>query len=317
MKRLWMLGLPLCLMCFSCDSNAELLEQSGEDVQSVSVTIEEIMNEEVVSRLLPTADNLSVGLWQDNDTLGVFPSVGGQVEFPILKEDVGKTTAHFNGGGWALKGGYSYSTYYPYNYYNRDSKSVPVSYLGQKQNGNGSLEHLQRHLFYASSPVQVKDGALSFNLMNIGVIQQLTLTMPVAKKWSSVTVYTKTEVFPVKSTINLQEEELPQTVLSYSDRVSIKLENVSTSNPNEDIVVYMVFPFTSDDNEDPLKVMVRDSEGYAYVADVKKSNGSDAYASFKKNTYQRRKASPVLQEGMNSGISAWEQSEEDFGGTLN
>lgn len=40
--------------------------------------------------------------WADNDTVGIFPSEGVQVYFPMVS-GAGTQTATFTGGGWALK----------------------------------------------------------------------------------------------------------------------------------------------------------------------------------------------------------------------
>ena len=315
MKKILRVGFSFFLFLFvSCDSNETLLESQETNVEHVSVVLEDLKYEDASSRLA-LSENMTEYLWQDKDTLGIFPNVGGQVEFPITGEDVGKKFANFTGGGWALRGGYFYSAYYPYNFYNRNSRVIPISYLGQVQKGNDNRNHLRQYMYFASAPVQVANGVLAFNLQHAGVVQRLTLTMPVAKNWSSVSVYSDTEVFPVKSTLNLQETGGPQTAISYSDRISIELNDVKTTQANQNIVVWLVFPVTTASTH-PLKVMVRDSEGYAYVANVTKNDGTQALASFNKGTIQLRKASPTLQSGMNSGISGWEDSDEDYGGTL-
>ena len=62
--------------------------------------------------------------WAKNDTIGIFPSKGGQVEFPI-EEGTGSKQALFDGGDWALKAGRAYAAYYPFNRWNtfRDSNN--------------------------------------------------------------------------------------------------------------------------------------------------------------------------------------------------
>ena len=59
--------------------------------------------------------------WAANDTVGVFPNEGIQTCFPMIS-GVGTKNATFDGGGWALRSNYSYSAYYPFNFYNRNKQ---------------------------------------------------------------------------------------------------------------------------------------------------------------------------------------------------
>jgi len=88
--------------------------------------------------------------WSFGDVMGVFPNEGAQVDFPIKEEFVGKNSAEFDGGGWALKTGYTYAVYFPYDYYNRDKTAIPMNYMGQTQKKANDFSHLKDFNFFAS-----------------------------------------------------------------------------------------------------------------------------------------------------------------------
>ena len=88
--------------------------------------------------------------WAPCDTLGIYPVGGNQVDFPI-SDGIGTNTAVFDGGSWALRSSYTYAGYYPYsaNNYHKPQNAIPVSYKGQKQNGNNNLSGLGAYDFMA------------------------------------------------------------------------------------------------------------------------------------------------------------------------
>ena len=65
------------------------------------------------SRTSITMGNNSIELpiWAKGDTIGIFPSAGGdQLSFPII-DGIGTNTCVFTGGGWALKPSTASTTY--------------------------------------------------------------------------------------------------------------------------------------------------------------------------------------------------------------
>lgn len=275
----------------------------GEEIMEVSIDIKEIEQDGMESRLAFESSSIKY-LWELGDTLGVFPNVGGQVEFPIKSNSVGTTYAKFDGGGWALRSNYSYSAYYPYNFYNRNAKAVQVSYLGQVQDGNNSVAHMGDYIFLAAAPSTAKDGALDFSLGHLANIIQITLTMPVAATYTSLSVYTDSEIFPVNVTYNLHSSDLKQTNVKYANHLSMGLKNITTTTANQVVTVWMVFPVVSDKSK-ALKVVVTDANGRLYAANVYTSTNNVATVNFNRNKARTLKASPVLTDGSISTVEGW------------
>ena len=315
MKKGLLLGIPLlCLSLYSCVSNEETSSPLGEDVKTISITIADMEEETPYSRMNVVLEDKMKYKWEAYDTIGIFPSKGGQVEFPIESEG-GETSAKFDGGGWGLKTNYTYSAYYPFNFYNRQVTAVPLSYVGQKQNGTNELarRHLSNYAVMATPPVTVEDAALKFTLNHVGSIIILHLTMPEAATYTSAVLYTDSKVIPVMKTINLTDEQLTQTPTKMSDRLTIDLENVTTQTANQEIALWIAFPAVSESTHN-LKVVVYDKYGIAYSADVyKKDKVTLSNVVFNKNTYYNRYASPVLTEGFNFGLKKWDQGSKTQG----
>lgn len=316
MKYARLLGIPALMFVFCSCSVKDTIEQTdNEYVEEVFIKIEPMEKEESSSRVVPekVGNQLSYP-WELNDTLGIFPTKGGQVEFVISEEFAGKISATFDGGGWGLKNNYTYSAYYPFNFYNRDSKAIPFSYIGQVQKGNNDRSHLRNYYVSTSSPTTVENNKLYFNLVHVGSILNLKLIMEDPNTYSSVTVFTEGKVIPVKKTVDLQDNDNPQTIIEYSDRVSIGLENIQTTSVNDTIHVWMAFPSMTESTY-PLKVVVYDSQNFPYTANITRLDGTPAYASFSKHRWQERKAHPVLKPGFNLNVGGWGSDDEDHGGS--
>lgn len=307
------IGLALLVILSSCSAEKESSEMY-QDVKQISVQIEEMVPEGSESRVLRNDEGKFV--WEKNDTLGIFPNVGGQVEFPIDAKFVGTSRAEFDGGGWALRNNYTYSAYCPFNFYNRNAQSIPVSYVVQTQNGNNSKSHLSDKIFMASPPVDVVDGGLTFQMKHLCTLTELTLTLPVVATYTSVDIYTSDEILPVEVAFNLKSAELTQTNIEYSNHYTVKLNNVKTTTKNEDVTVWFATPVVVDADK-TLKAVVKDSQGYVYVADIITSSGNIATVNFKRANKRTLKASPILTDGFQGGIEDWVNDGQDYGGIAN
>lgn len=300
----------------SCNSTGTIAEWEEDAVKNICISIEPTNYEDGFSRVETSVTTKVDFAWEANDTIGIFPEVGGQVEFPITGSGIGTSSAKFTGGGWALRMNHWYYAYYPFNHSNRKVTSVPFSYLGQEQDGaiTDTWEHLSHYIFLAAPPAQTASGNVDFKLKHRGNVLTATLTLPKATTYKAMTVYADAAVFPVRKCFDLTKEEITETVLEYSDHLTLKLKNVTTSKKNEVVVLSIVMPSCSAGTY-PLKVAVYDKNGYAYTGNFTKANGDAAYVSFTAGSAQNRKASLQLQEGFNTGIEDWITSEK-IEGTL-
>ena len=186
--------------------------------------------------------------WDEDDVIGIFPDKGDQVSF-AMDEGAGTQTATFSGGGWALKSSAKYAAYYPHVYENRDLTAIPVSYVGQTQNGNGTTDHIGAYDFMAAGVSTPENGAVAFDMQHLGALVQLTITVPEPSTLTKVVLSSSTE-FTETGTIDLTANTPTINADTQSNTFEIALNNVTTAETNENVVVYfMVAPIDLTDNE--------------------------------------------------------------------
>lgn len=180
----------LVMLAFSaCSTDIEEDIQIGKPVEKVLITADDLACS-WESRTIFDIDETGNAIfkWVENDTLGIFPSTGGfQVAFPlenISESDAG--SALFTGGGWALIEGVNYFSYYPFAYDNRSPKSIPVTYAGQKQSTDNSLEHIGAYDYMYTQGAGATDGQVNFNFHHLGVLLELRVTLPVDETLTAV-----------------------------------------------------------------------------------------------------------------------------------
>lgn len=186
--------------------------------------------------------------WDEDDVIGIFPDKGDQVSF-AMEQGAGTQTAIFSGGGWALKSSAKYAAYYPHVYENRDVTKIPVSYVGQTQNGNANTDHIGAYDFMAASVTTPSNGAVAFDMQHLGALVQLTVTVPEPSTLTKV-VLTSTTEFTQTGTIDLTAEIPAITAVTQSNTLDITLNNVTTTEANEKVIVYfMMAPVDLTDSE--------------------------------------------------------------------
>ena len=135
----------------SCTNQDE--SPNNEYINTVHVFVDDfVVDEKTTStRTSYTIDNTGFHFqWSEGDALGIYPIGGDQVKFPISSGD-GSASASFDGGAWKLRSGYQYAAYYPFSVenYKNSQTEIPVSYIGQTQDGNGTTSHLSTYDYLA------------------------------------------------------------------------------------------------------------------------------------------------------------------------
>ena len=196
--------------------------------------------------------------WGEDDVIGIFPDKGDQVSF-AMDEGAGTQTATFSGGGWALKSSAKYAAYYPHVYENRDLTKIPVSYVGQTQNGNGNTDHIGAYDFMAAGVSTPENGAVAFDMQHLGALVQLTITVPEPSTLTKVVLTSSTE-FTETGTIDLTADIPAITADTQSNTFEIALNNIATTEANENVTVYfMLAPVDLSDSELTVTVHFADA----------------------------------------------------------
>lgn len=179
--------------------------------------------------------------WQLGDTLGIYPIGGDQVAFPI-SEGEGTSTAHFNGGSWALRSTYQYAAYYPFDRHNVfvQEDRLAFDYNGQVQDGDGSLTHLGAYDFLAAGAADSdEEGAVDLTLNHLGCFVRMQLTIPEANTLKTVRVASNDVPFVMKGIVDLTSATPVLTPVSTSTYTEIKLDNVAVE-ADETVTIYMM-----------------------------------------------------------------------------
>ena len=232
----------LVLITIAACAELEVLENAQssnyELLQELSITGKDFIFDGETRSTVTIGGNGASFTWDEDDVIGIFPDKGDQVSFAMDK-GAGTQIATFSGGGWALKSSAKYAAYYPHVYENRDLTAIPVSYVGQTQNGNGNTDHIGAYDFMAAGVSTPENGAVAFDMQHLGALVQLTITVPEPSTLTKVVLTSSTE-FTETGTIDLTADTPAITEDKQSSTFEITLNDVVTTEANENVIVYFM-----------------------------------------------------------------------------
>lgn len=241
-----LLALILLLSMGACSSEEILSDEptvgTETEITEIVATIDELQYEDANTRTAVTMGEFNSNsidlVWAEKDTIGIYPTEGDQLSFPIV-EGVGTSRCTFNGGGWALKSSTSYKAYSPFNrsYYYRKSNELPVSMLGQKQVGNGNSEHLGKYDLQIANGKTPVSGKISFGFKHQVCFIRMDLKAPVAATWKSIKLESNA-LFTTEVSMDIISENPTLTAISTANSVTLDLDDVITQR-GEVITAYM------------------------------------------------------------------------------
>lgn len=202
--------------------------------------------------------------WAEGDAIGIFPYEGDQEPFVIPASQIGQSKASFDGGYWALKDGKSYNAYYPFNrdnYASSETKTkIPVSYLGQYQNGKecnvGAFD-------YTYSDWATSDGGNSVNFAfhHVGAFLVINLPIPATTTYASLTVSCGSKIIPTSGTYDLTANSpvFVEDSKTKASSLTLTLNNCKLEGESN-ATFYMMMP-PVDLSSYPLEVILKSSDG--------------------------------------------------------
>ena len=251
----------------ACTENAlpDQIQASGNDtdIKDIQITGKDFQHEDITRSSVSITENGASFMWNEDDVIGIFPDKGDQVSF-AMEEGAGTQTATFSGGGWALKSSAKYAAYYPHVYENRDLTKIPVSYLGQTQNGNANTDHIGAYDFMAASVTTPENGAVAFDMQHLGALVQLTITVPEPSTLSRISLESEEE-FIETGTIDLSSHT-PAIQKKYgSNSFKIYLSNITTTKADEEVVIYFMMAPIDLSGKSLKAIIVKDNSYYQEV----------------------------------------------------
>jgi len=225
----------------ACSEDALVENTSVGDgtIKEISITGKDFQFDGETRSSVTISENGASFTWDEDDVIGIFPNEGDQVSF-AMDNGAGTQTATFSGGGWALKSSATYAAYYPHVYENRDMTKIPVSYVGQTQNGNANTDHIGAYDFMAASVSTPSNGKVAFDMQHLGCLVQLKITVPNAGTLSSVTLTADEEVFVEKGYIDLTATAPSIISTQTASSLNVDLKDVVTTTVNEVVTVYFM-----------------------------------------------------------------------------
>ena len=251
------------------DTNSPVI---GQEVEHITVTLPDM---EIVSfddaetraefTYKEETDAFGFG-WSSGDVLGVFPNKGAQVDFPIDEAFVGSNSAEFDGGGWALKTGYTYAVYYPYNYYNRDKTALPMNYIGQNQKKANDYSHLNAFNYFASNEAITATGpSLDFKVGYMGTIIYMPFTMPVDATLTEIRLVSSDTPFITQANLDISGPTPTFKPTMESQSVSLKLDNIAVTANVESNFYMWVLPRDFTGSKLTAEIVTSDNKVYETV----------------------------------------------------
>jgi len=237
----WMPILIALVSFCSCNRDLTAIEDD-EKVTSIRVIgPEDILFEGIPTRgtEITSGDVLRFS-WSLSDTLGIFPSQGNQVEFPITATD-GGTSAVFDGGSWGLKNNATYAAYYPFSVWNyhRDNKTIMLDYSGQVQDGNRSFAHLSAYDYLASSRLPVANGTVTFKMERMGSILYIDMVVPKPSTVNSLVISCDEAIFVEKAALDVSGTDASFSPIKMTNALTLSFNNLATTQSDENVRAYM------------------------------------------------------------------------------
>lgn len=278
MKTNNVFGKLACLFVFSalvaCSEDAIVENIDGNGIlQRVSITGKDFQFDDATRSSVSITENSASFLWDEDDVIGIFPNEGDQVSF-AMSQGAGTQTATFSGGGWALKSSATYAAYYPHVYENRDMTKIPVSYVGQTQNGNNNTDHIGAYDFMAASVATPSNGAVAFDMQHLGCLVQLKIDLLEEAGIGNVTIkygssynamFTTTGHIDLTSAtpqINTSEDKSPS--------IDIKLNNLRVKADETAVVYFMMAPVNMEGKT--IDIAVTEDNGFTRTFQVAGKN---------------------------------------------
>lgn len=247
LKTIGALLSSIALISCSVEPLIEELQEPSGDFEKVIIRAHNFVwadNPSTRTSLTISETDGAVFAWAAGDIVGIYPDVGTQVRFPIV-EGIGQETqvAKFTGGGWAVKGAHQYMAYYPFiPDMDLDKTAVPVDYTGQIQDGNASTAHLSPFDYMAAAASAPSDGEISFDFAHLGCLLMLNLIVPKVGEYTTLTLTSNGVPFATKGTVDITAETPAVTPTDWSNEFVIHLNNLTTTQANEDVVIFAMIP---------------------------------------------------------------------------
>ncbi len=252
---------------FSCAKEVSLLDENNSSGVIDHITVNLPSPGEMDTRSTFVIDNTGVHvLWAENDTVGIFPSSGDQVSFPMIS-GAGSNSANFDGGSWGLKDNNTYSAYYPFSrkYYSASHNAVRLTWEGQIQSGNNDGSHLGAFDYLASGASAPRGQYLTINFVRLGAIACFKVSTPEPGTYTKAIIKTDADLV-LEADMDVTGESPVVTPVKTAHEMTLGLKNITTSSANEVVTLYMMmYPVDFTGHTISITLVGEEESTYAYL----------------------------------------------------
>lgn len=203
-------------------------------------------------------DKGMVCTWDSKDVGSVFTEMGTCLRLWQKSLADNGHTSILTLNGWALTPNANFYAAFPYQpeFSNAKTNSLPITYSGQEQSGNGNTAHLAAFDFMTAAAQSTSD-ALNFDLSHHGCI--LRISCPVYESLTAelITLASDKAVFTQDATINAVDGTLTPSKNEKSQ--SLRLNGISLANGDTLVAYIMLAPL--DLSGKKLTITIKTSKG--------------------------------------------------------
>ena len=243
--------LPLALIIFSCSNDPvngvdDFLYEEYEKV-IMKMPIDEVDSDVQTKNEAIIGSSVSY-VWSESDVVGIFPDTGSQLYFTIPSDKAGEKEIIFDGGGWALRKGSSYFSYFPFvpDFY-IDKTAIPMSLVGQRQKGNADPGRavLGNYCYAVANGTSDAAGNLMFDYKKLVILHRLRIPVD-AGTYTSLTVRAPEKVIAESGTFNALQFDPDSPEIDnpvYTDTITLMFEDLTMTTPGTLVAFIMLPPF--------------------------------------------------------------------------
>lgn len=264
----------------ACSDEAVISESPSNNITGVTISAPDFIPDgDLLTRTEVNITQLGAEfLWQADDLVGIYPDKGTQVRFP-MENGAGSSTAKFDGGGWAVKGAYSYMAYYPFiPDMNMDKTAIPADYSGQRQHGSNNHDHIGHYDYMtATHKTPTEDGTVGFDFLHMGALVRLTLPVTKADTYEVLTIHTDGEI-PLRGTFDITQDNISLNITETTHDFTIALDEINTVDEGEEIIIFFMLPPVNLLAFDTYAILRSDKTEIKYLLEPKNYEAGKIYA---------------------------------------